>query len=496
MTQKEALVILKTGANVFITGAAGSGKTYLLNEYIRFLKSRGIGVGVTASTGIAATHLGGLTIHAWAGIGIGRQASDIDIRVMASNRRVAKRFARTDVLIIDEISMLDADRLDLVDRVARLAKGSFEPFGGLQVVFCGDFFQLPPVAKVGEPPPRFAYHSVVWKKMNLKVCYLHDQYRQGDREFIEVLNAIRRASVGEIVKSCLRARQGTALFGKNVAKLYSHNVDVDAENARELARLSGKETFYRMEAFGIKAMADSLKKGCLAPEILTIKRGAKVMFVKNNFEKGYVNGTLGTVSDFDDWDYPIVTTFDGKKIVASPEEWSIEENGKMLAKISQVPLRLAWAITIHKSQGMTLDAAEIDLSDAFEKGMGYVALSRVRSLAGMRLLGFNNIALQVSPEITAFDVELQNFSEDTARECHSEPAYKKEYRFREHPKTYSVEEVRKSHPAAYQKWFPQEEERLIADFKAGVSVKELAQKLGRKYGAIRARLRRLNLLEN
>lgn len=423
----------------------------MLNEFIKFLKGRSIGVGITASTGIAATHLGGLTVHAWAGIGISRKASDIEIRMMASNKRVLRRFVRTDVLIIDEISMLDADRLDLVDRVARFAKGNFEPFGGMQVVLCGDFFQLPPVAKEGEPPPSFAYHADVWKKMQIKVCYLHEQYRQGDREFINVLNAIRRASVGETVKSCLRARQDAARFGEMVTKLYSHNIDVDAENARELARLPGKGTLYRMDAFGIKAMTDSLKKGCLAPETLTVKRGAKVMFVKNNFEKGYVNGTLGTISDFDGWSYPIVTTLDGKNIVTHPEEWSIEENGKMLAKISQVPLRLAWAITIHKSQGMTLDAAEIDLSQAFEKGMGYVALSRVRSLAGIQLIGFNDVALQISPEIMAFNVELQNFSEDTAREFCSALTHQKKHRFSEDSKAYSVENIRKSHPAAYQK---------------------------------------------
>jgi len=142
MTQKEALTILKTGANIFLTGAAGSGKTYVLNQYIRYLKDLGIGVGVTASTGIAATHLGGLTIHSWAGIGIAREASDIEIRMMAGNRRVAKRMARANVLVIDEISMLDADRLNLVDRVARVSKGSFDPFGGMQVVLCGDFFSF------------------------------------------------------------------------------------------------------------------------------------------------------------------------------------------------------------------------------------------------------------------------------------------------------------------------------------------------------------------
>lgn len=417
MTQKEAFTILKTGANVFLTGAAGSGKTYVLNQYVRYLKDRGIGVGVTASTGIAATHLGGLTIHSWAGIGIAREASDIEIQMMARNRRVAKRMARTNVLVIDEISMLDADRLNLVDRVARVAKGSFDPFGGMQVILCGDFFQLPPVAKEGEPQPRFAYQSAAWQSADVKVCYLHEQYRQEDKKFLQILNAVRRATVSEDIRSYLHGRYGVPFSGDRVTRLYSHNVDVDEENARELARLPGKEKRYQMESSGIPALLQPLKKGCLAPEVLILKTDAKVLFVKNNFAKGYVNGTLGVVSGFDEWGDPLIITSDGKKISASPETWSIEENGKVLAEITQVPLRLAWAITIHKSQGMTLDAAEIDLSQAFEKGMGYVALSRVRSLDGIRLLGINETALEVHPEVLEKDAEFRE-SSNRAREVY------------------------------------------------------------------------------
>ncbi len=495
MTQKEALAILKTGANVFLTGAAGSGKTYILNEYIRFLKSRDIGIGITASTGIAATHMGGLTIHSWAGIGIARGASDVEVRMMATNKRVLKRFARANVLIIDEISMLDADRFDLVDRVARFAKSSFEPFGGMQVVLSGDFFQLPPIAKVGEPVPRFSYHSAVWKNMKVKVCYLHEQYRQGDKEFLALLNAIRGGVVDGGIVSRLQAQHAVVPAEKRITKLYSHNVNVDAENNRELARLSGPERHYRMETRGIPAIVEALKKGCLAPELLTLKKGAAVMFVKNNFEKKYVNGTLGRIIGFDPYGSPMVRTFDQRELLAAPATWSIEENGKIVAEITQVPLRLAWAITIHKSQGMTLDAAEIDLSDAFEKGMGYVALSRVRSLAGINLLGFNTVALQVSPEIILFDLELRKLSEETAREFSFLPEEAEAQDSEKYLKTYSVAEMRKSYPAAYQKWSSEEEEQLMVDFRAGSSIKALAEKSGRKYGAIQSRLRKLGLLE-
>ena len=288
MTQDQALEILKSGHNIYLTGAAGSGKTYLLNEYIRFLKDRGIGVGITASTGIAATHIGGLTIHAWAGIGVKRTASSDEVKMMAADKRVAGRFRRTDVLLIDEISMLDADRLDLVEHIARFARGNFEPFGGLQVILCGDFFQLPPVAKEGETPPRFAYCAAAWKALDLKICYLHEQYRQGDRELLEVLHAIRGANVSEKTIVRLEARRDGSLGSRRVTKLYSHNIDVDEENARELDRLMGEETRYAMQSRGASALVAVLKKGCFTIfPFISLRRDGKNLRAKPSVLSSY-----------------------------------------------------------------------------------------------------------------------------------------------------------------------------------------------------------------
>lgn len=495
MTQKEALEVLKRGHNVYLTGAAGSGKTYLLNKYIQFLKAQRIGVGITASTGIAATHMEGITIHSWAGIGIRGTASDDELRAIAANKRIAKRFQRTQTLIIDEVSMFDANRLDLVERLARLARGSWEPFGGMQVVLCGDFFQLPPVAKENEPPPRFVCHSAAWKSMALKICYLQDQYRQEDKELVRILNAIRDASVDETVVNRLRERRIVTLAADplgRIVKLYTHNINVDLENERELAKLPEKETTYYMQVSGVPAIAELLKKGCLAPEKLALKKGAAVMFVKNNFERGYVNGTLGTVSGFSKSGSPIITVLNGGDIIAELATWSIEENGKILAEIRQLPLRLAWAITVHKSQGMTLDAAQVDLSKCFEKGMGYVALSRVRSLAGIRVIGFNDLALEVNTEMLTFDQELKKRSEETVRELGKFEYVKKA---KEGQKTYSVAKIRETHPAAYQKWTSEEEDRLIVYFRAGKTTTVIAAILGRKFGGIRSRLRKLGLVK-
>lgn len=411
MTQKEALDILKTGANVFLTGAPGAGKTHTLREYISYLKENNIEVAITASTGIAATHLGGVTIHSWSGLGIRDNLTPADIDNLETKQYLFKRYEATKVLIIDEISMLHHFRFDLLDQLAKAFKRSEKAFGGMQVVLCGDFFQLPPVTRPGEPESYFAYRAKVWKEMKLKVCYLEEQYRQNDDNFLSILNAIRTNDVGTEVFECLKERHMAEIDSViQPTKLFTHNIDVDRINIEELEKLEAPWKMFQVTTRGKSAIVETLLKSCLAPSELKLKIGARVMFVKNNPEKGYVNGTLGVVESFNESNLPIILTSSGKKIIAEPEVWVIEEEGKIKAEARQVPLRLAWAITVHKSQGMSLDAAEIDLSKSFAPGMGYVALSRVRTLAGLKLLGFNHRALQIHPEIIEFDQLLQKES--------------------------------------------------------------------------------------
>ena len=410
MTQQSALDILKLGYNVYLTGSAGSGKTYLLNQYIAYLREHGVDVAVTASTGIAASHMNGVTIHSWSGLGVRHTLSEYDLEGMEEKRYLWDRFQKTKVLIIDEVSMLHHYRLDLIDRIARFFKRNNAPFGGMQVILCGDFFQLPPVARNGEPDAHFIYHSDAWKNLDLKVCYLTESHRHNDPAFISVLNAIRGNTMSNETVNHLLARlnkEPESLV--KPTKLYTHNIDVDAINAAELEKVEGDLHTHRMSDQGIEALTLALKSSCLAPATLHLKKGAQVMFVKNNYEAGYVNGTLGVVLSSAP-QCVVVHTAQGKIINAVPQDWMIEEDGKVKAKITQMPLRLAWAITIHKSQGMTLDAAEIDLSKAFEKGMGYVALSRVKALSGLKLVGINDRALEVSEEVLMFDEELQKQS--------------------------------------------------------------------------------------
>lgn len=412
MKQKTALDILKLGHNVFLTGPAGSGKTYLLKQYIEYLKKNGIGVAVTASTGIAATHMNGQTIHSWSGMGISDKFTEEDYTRLKKRHYHKQRFTNTSVLIIDEVSMLHAHQLDIVNEICKKFKQPFSPFGGLQVILCGDFFQLPPVTQ-SEKQASFVVESAAWEEMAPKICYLGEQHRQEDRQMLKILNDIRNKSCDKKTLELILSRKDKDIESDiTPTRLYTHNANVDAINSLELKKIKEEARIFEMTSKGNDFVVASIKKGCLAPETLFLKKGAVVMFVKNNFERGYVNGTLGKVIDFDHAGIPIVKTVSGRTIVATPEKWLIEDGETALATIAQVPLRLAWAITIHKSQGMTLDAVEMDLSKSFEYGMGYVALSRVRTLDGIKLVGINNKALEVDPKVYELDKLLQQLSCD------------------------------------------------------------------------------------
>ncbi len=419
MTQATALEILATGQNIFLTGEPGAGKTYTINRFIAQARAQEKGVAVTASTGIAATHIGGITIHSWSGIGIRKQLFPGDIAGIVKTK--GTRIKKTKILIIDEVSMLDAEMLDMVDAVCKAARESELPFGGIQVVVVGDFFQLPPVRNSSEPPAQFAFIATSWNKANFAVCYLSEQHRQDDDIFLSILSAIRSGTVSEYHGEHLNTRFATADSAEvaHLTKLFPHNANVDVLNETELKKLPAEEKVFIMETTGKANIVEALVRGCLSPEELVLKKGARVMCTKNNFEAGYVNGTLGMVIDFDEDGQPIIETRTGKKIAMEPVDWAVEENGQLLARITQIPLRLAWAITVHKSQGVTLDGAFIDLRRAFVEGQGYVALSRVKSLAGLYLAGYNAMALRVHPMIIEQDLVFRTASQH-AEQAHNE----------------------------------------------------------------------------
>ncbi len=512
MTQKEAFAILKTGANVFVTGEPGSGKTYLINQYVSYLREHGIEPAITASTGIAATHIGGMTIHSWSGIGIKRELSEYDLDYLSQREKLVKRITKARVLVIDEISMLDARTLSLVELVCRTIRQNDAPFGGLQTVFVGDFFQLPPVSKDGVA--QFAFESDVWKSARPIVCYLAEQHRQEDLLFLKLLGAVRAQSVTEDMLAVLSGRVVTSFENSNYPKLLSHNVDVDRMNAKELLKLKSDARTFSMQSKGNTLLVGALKNGCLSPETLVLKEGAEVMFTKNNFEKGFANGTLGLVKGFSSNGCPIIKTRGGASFEVAPQEWTIEEGGKILASIVQLPLRLAWAITIHKSQGMSLDAALIDLSSTFEYGQGYVALSRVRSLSGLHLLGYNERALMVHPEISLSDKTFRNYSGEAKAAFGAIPEKEldqaqRDFIFRSggkikrhgaQPKgkiTWNerLKKMRTKYPNAYRSWTDADDVKLTELYQEGAQTRQLSEKLGRHPGAIRSRLLTLGLIE-
>ena len=529
MTQDEALALLRTGASIFLTGQPGSGKTHTVNRYVRELQRLGIDYAYTASTGIAATHGYGVTIHAWSGIGVREAMTRRDLDLLSTNRRLAVRIEKTKVLIIDEISMLPARALSLVDAVCRHIRGMQAPFGGLQVVLVGDFFQLPPVVRRDRDESmlplaggsdafgaEFAHASPAWRDLAPTVCYLSEQHRQSDAALLDVLAAIRsNACIGTH-----RERLAARLIGNDqlpaaCTRLFTHNAAVDDINQRQLARLPGKAHIFAMIAKGPEPFVRTLQRGCLSPEKLELKQGAVVMFTKNDPAGRYVNGTLGVVDDFDaEEGYPMVRTRGGKRILAEPSKWKIDENGKERASVTQVPLKLAWAMTVHKSQGMSLDAAVIDLSKAFEYGQGYVALSRLRNLSGLHLLGLNERALRVHPLAVEKDAEFRAASDaaprlDTAaiaqqqrafvaasaarpsRTAGSEPA---KLRMPWTPQGSALDAMRATHAKAYAPWTRDEDGDLKRRHQAGERVDTIAAEFGRKPGAIRSRLKKLGLV--
>ncbi|QQS26927.1 AAA family ATPase [bacterium] len=500
MNQSLALEIMLSGESVLLTGAAGSGKTYVLNKFIKTAKREGKTVAVTATTGLAATHLSGTTIHAWSGMGIHAVLPPRFIDSLAQSRKDLIESA--DVLVIDEISMLHDYRLDLVDEITRQVRGRDEPFGGLQIVLCGDFFQLPPINRDGEREGGFVVHAKSWHQLSPVICYLDEQHRQNDDSFLDILNAMRAGDVRRHhVERLLEQKDAELGYGQEVTELHTTNVDVDSLNSRKLAELKSESQHYAMQTTGKSNYLDTLKRSCLAVEDLELKEGALVMCIRNSPDKKYVNGSLGVVTGFEDeTNYPRVELLDGRKITIEPATWELRDGDKKRASISQIPLRLAWAITVHKSQGMTLDAARIDLRRAFVEGMGYVALSRVRSLGTLSLVGINNMAIRVSSDAVQIDGVLRQQSHaDEGRFSHlkasaAQRAVSVEENSKAQKPTTSwgerLAKMREEYPRAFTPWKQADDAELRRMYDAQMSVAQMSQTLGRQPGGVRARIKK------
>lgn len=409
--QAEAMRLLDAGKNVFLTGVAGTGKTFALDAWLR-RQSRGF-VAVTASTGIAATHIGGQTVHSWCGCGIANRKARTIADKWWWRERVRPVIAGTDVLVIDEVSMLDGVTFELVSDLCGRARGCREiPFGGLQVVLVGDMGQLTPVE---EESKGFPFETDAWWDGEFRTVELRRVMRQSDRAFVSALQEVRNGTMSaetmRLFSSRLRAYDPEE---RGAVRLMAHNSKVDAINTMKLARLDGEERVFLAHDMGEEKAMEQLDKTCLSPKTLRLKVGARVMLTKNG-PPLFVNGSMGYVEGWGERDgkpYVEVRIDDGPTIEVGRAEWKrtrveAEDGGipheVVEAHRLQFPLRLAWAITIHKSQGMTIDLVSVDLSGVFAPGQSYVALSRARTLDGLNIEGWRGAnSVMAHPTVMAF----------------------------------------------------------------------------------------------
>lgn len=401
--QRAVAADVKAKRNILVTGPAGSGKSTLLNY---FRSTYGAKLSVAASTGIAALNVGGTTLHSFAGLGLGkREASEIASDIMGDKKsRAFRNITQCHILAVDEISMVSGQLLDKTDEVFRRVRRNHAPFGGIQVIFFGDFLQAPPISKEDEPAS-FAFESRVWKQAEVATRMLTKVFRQADQAFADALGRLRVGDINHPSIALIASRNNLPIPNDGIrpVKLHTHNADVERLNMAELAKVDGKELSFEARETGDHSYKEKLDRDCLAPRVLRLKKGAQVMLLTNlNLDEGLVNGSLGTVIDLKE-DEILVRFGINKVIKMERHTWAIQNNGVNLASREQYPLRLAYALTIHKCQGMTLDRIECWLGDnVFEYGLAYVAVSRCKTLSGLFLRRSSRKAFRAHPKALAF----------------------------------------------------------------------------------------------
>ncbi|NXC95568.1 PIF1 helicase, partial [Certhia familiaris] len=431
--QEAVLGAVRSGKSIFFTGSAGEGPrplspapwekawplTYcfsLQGTGKSFLLKRIVGslppniTYTTASTGVAACHIGGTTLHAFAGIGSGKAPLEQCIQ-LAERPGVRQHWLACQHLIIDEISMVDGKFFDKLEAVARAVRKRDEPFGGIQLIICGDFLQLPPVCKANEEAT-FCFQAKSWRKCIHINMELTEVRRQTDKTFVSLLSAIRLGRCTEEVTRLLMqtAAHRSERDGIVATRLCTHKDDVEITNERRLQQLPG-ELVHMFEALDSDPMLVKLIDAqCPVGGRVELKLGAQVMLAKNlDVSQGLVNGARGVVVGFESEQkgLPKVRFLCGVTQLIKMEKWVIKGPSGVHLSRQQLPLKLAWAISIHKSQGMSLDCVEISLSRVFESGQAYVALSRARSLAGLRVLDFDPKVVRADPAVLQFYRQLR-----------------------------------------------------------------------------------------
>lgn len=413
--QQKAFNLMIAGKNIFLTGPSGSGKSAVINLF-KETHSRRLNIAITSTTGISALLIGGTTLHSYLGIGLGNGTVDEISKKIMTNTKSRQRWCDLDMLIIDEVSMLSPELFDKLEQVARIVRrkkakrvladdGETErPFGGIQLVLSGDLLQLPVVGNSDS----FIFDAECWEKCIDDVVSLERIMRQENKEFQNVLNEVRVGVVSRKGREMLDSRIGAKLkneLGIVPTRIFTTNAQVDQMNTLELDKIGEENVYqYDMEVYFYEfvknrdQMMEKYRKSSLAPESLQLCKGAQVMLVCNlDLENGLANGSRGVVIDIVE-DVPVVRFLNGEERVISHWHWDIEEDRKKQVRITQIPLRLAWAQTIHKAQGSTIDYAEMDLSNVFTYGQAYVALSRVKTLEGLSIIDISYESVKAHPK--------------------------------------------------------------------------------------------------
>lgn len=415
--QDTAFEIVKTGQNVFITGQGGVGKSELVKKICEWFEERGKCIHVTALTGIAALNVKGKTLHRWAGIGLGEGKPDDLLRKVRRHPKGRANWVNTAILVIDEVSMLSPELFTKLDYIGRNIRMIDAPFGGMQLIFCGDFCQLGPV-----PVDAYCFQSPLWAECDFAVCYLRENMRQSDGLFQKMLSEIRMGYASDETRRVLRSRIDCKVGTDEIkpTKLFSNRASVDEINIKELKKLvEGDDKTQLYTAFDDVTEGDytdeqretyigSLEKSCQARRQLYLRVGAQVMLIANlEPEAGLVNGSRGVVIGFEvineTENRPVVKFLNGLTRLIIHHLWEFEIDDEITVKRSQLPLILAFASTIHKSQGLTIDCIEVDLGDTiFAKGQFYTALSRVKSLEGLSITQLNFDRMICDPRVRGF----------------------------------------------------------------------------------------------
>ena len=396
--QRAAFELMCSGENVFLTGGAGSGKSFLVRA-LREQESPKT-LPILASTGSAAVLVGGRTFHSFFGLGILEGGASATVDRACRDRRVMKRLSDVEGFILDEVSMISADALSAAESIARTARSSRLPWGGLRVLAVGDFAQLPPVSKNRDRD--WAFLSSTWERTGFQNCLLSHNHRVHDSQFLDVLAQVRQGAVTEQVADFLNSHLRSPDPDDPAIRLFPRRDQADDFNQQELAKLPGKNLEIDSIYLGEPRFYETLKRQCPIPETLHLKVGARVLFVQNDPQKRWVNGTRGTLTEFTP-EKITVQKDEGREVSVEKTLFSmLDAEGNMTAAFLNFPILLAYATTIHKSQGATLDDLWVDLGALWEPGHAYVALSRLRTSQGLRILRWSNRSFVIDPQVIRF----------------------------------------------------------------------------------------------